>query len=244
MTQERWSELTRIATTQDLEIKLHQAQTRLNYMEQDLKSANQEIAKQSTSWYQMGKALEPIGQKMQDVGKQMESVGKNLTTKVTLPLVGIGTAAVKVGSDFQAGMSEVQAISGATGDDLKQLETIAKEMGSTTKFSTTQSAEGLKYMALAGWDANQMVSALPGVLDLAAAANMNLATASDIVTDTMSAFQMEASEAGKAADIFAATSSKSNTDVLQLGEAMKYAGAAANAAGMGLVQTNAVCGRL
>ncbi|WP_353892900.1 phage tail tape measure protein [Proteinivorax hydrogeniformans] len=224
--------------TQNLEIKLNQAQTRLNYMEQDLKNVNREIAKQSTSWYQMGKALEPVGQKMQAVGKQMGDVGKNLTKKVTLPLVGIGTAAVKVGSDFQAGMSEVQAISGATGDEIKALEDIAKEMGSTTKFSATQSAEGLKYMALAGWDTKEMVAALPGVLDLAAAANMNLAQASDIVTDTMSAFQMEAKEAETAVDIFAATSSKSNTDVRQLGEAMRYAGASANAAGMDLVHTN------
>ncbi|WP_350342343.1 phage tail tape measure protein [Proteinivorax tanatarense] len=228
--------------TQNLEIKLNKAKTQLSYMENDLNRVNQEITKQSSSWYQVGKALEPVGQKMQDVGKKMESVGKGLTKKVTLPLTGIATAAIKVGSDFEAAMSQVQATTGATGDELKELEDIAKEMGSTTKFSANQSAEALNYMALAGWDTKQMVAGLPGVLDLAAAASMNLGQASDIVTDTMSAFQMEAEDAAKASDIFAATQANANTNVHNLGEALKRAGAAANSAGMDLAQTNTILG--
>jgi TP901 family phage tail tape measure protein len=208
--------------TQDLEIKLNRARTRLVTMEQDLESVNREIEIQSSSWYKLGKELKATGQKMQSVGKKMESAGKELTTKVTLPLVGIGTAAVKVGSDFEAGMSEVQAISGATGSDLEKLEEKAKELGATTKFSASESAEALKYMAMAGWDTTQMLDGLDGVMMLAAASGENLGTVSDIVTDALTAFGMQASEASKFADLLASASSNSNTNVAMLGESFKY----------------------
>lgn len=208
--------------TQDLEIKLNKAKTQLSYMEQDLKKVNQEIELQSSGWYKLGKALEPVGQKMQDVGKKMESVGKDLTKKITLPLAGLGAAAVKVGSDFEAGMSEVAAISGATGNDLKMLEEKAKEMGATTKFSASESAEALKYMAMAGWDTNQMLEGLDGVMMLAASSGEDLGLVSDIVTDALTAFGMEAKEASNFADLLASASSNSNTNVAMLGESFKY----------------------
>ncbi|SQB34156.1 phage tail tape measure protein [Clostridium cochlearium] len=208
--------------TQDLEIKLNKAKTQLAYMEQDLKKVNQEIELQSSGFYKLGKALEPVGQKMQDVGEKMEAVGKDLTKKITLPLVGIGTAAIKVGSDFEAGMSEVGAISGATGNDLKLLEEKAKEMGATTKFSASESAEALKYMAMAGWDTNQMLDGLDGVMMLAASSGEDLGLVSDIVTDALTAFGMEAKEASNFADLLASASSNSNTNVAMLGESFKY----------------------
>jgi phage-related minor tail protein len=197
--------------TQDLEIKLNKAKTQLAYMEEDLKKVNQEIELQSSGFYKLGKALEPVGQKMQDVGKEMESVGKDLTKKITLPLVGLGVAAVKVGSDFEAGMSEVGAISGATGNDLKMLEEKAKEMGATTKFSASESAEALKYMAMAGWGTTQMLDGLDGVMMLAASSGEDLGLVSDIVTDALTAFGMEAKEASNFADLLASASSNSNT---------------------------------
>ena len=208
--------------TQDLEIKLNKAKTQLAYMEEDLKKVNQEIEFQSSGFYKLGKALEPVGQKMQDVGKKMESVGKDLTKKITLPLVGLGAAAVKVGSDFEAGMSEVGAISGATGNDLKKLEEKAKEMGATTKFSASESAEALKYMAMAGWDTTQMLDGLDGVMMLAASSGEDLGLVSDIVTDALTAFGMEAKEASNFADLLASASSNSNTNVAMLGESFKY----------------------
>ena len=208
--------------TGELEIKLNQAKTQLSSMEQNLNSLNKEIELQSSGWYQLSKSLEPIGQKMQDVGKQMESIGKDLTKKVTLPLVALGAAAIKVGSDFEAGMSEVRAISGATGSDLKKLEDKAKEMGATTKFSASESAEALKYMAMAGWDTNQMLDGLEGVMMLAASSGENLGSVSDIVTDALTAFGMEARQAGEFADLLASASSNSNTNVGLLGESFKY----------------------
>ena len=156
------------------------------------------------------------------ISDSFKSVGGTLTKAVSLPLLGLGAASVKTAADFEAGMSEVQAISGATGDDFKKLEDIAKYMGRTTKFSATQSAEALKYMGMAGWKADQMVSGLPGVMNLAAASGESLATVSDIVTDAMTAFGMKANEAGRFADVLAAASSNSNTNVSMLGESFKY----------------------
>jgi TP901 family phage tail tape measure protein len=208
--------------TQDLEIKLNRAKTQLAYMEQDLKKVNQEIEVQSTGWYKLSKSLAPLGQSLRDAGQKMEAVGKNLSMKVTAPLMGLGAAAVKVGSDFETGMSEVAAISGATSNDLKRLEEKAREMGATTKFSATEASEGLKYMAMAGWDTTQMLDGLEGVMMLAAASGENLGLVSDIVTDALTAFGMEAKEASQFADLLASASSNSNTNVAMLGESFKY----------------------
>lgn len=139
--------------------------------------------------------------------------------------------AVKVGSDFEAGMSEVAAISGATGKDLEALTAKAKEMGATTKFSATESAEALKYMAMAGWDTDKMLSGLPGVMNLAAASGENLGMVSDIVTDAMTAFGLSADKAGHFADVLAQASSKSNTNVGMMGETFKYVAPVAGALG-------------
>ena len=128
-------------------------------------------------------------------------------------------------------MSEVAAISGATGKDLEALTAKAKEMGATTKFSATESAEALKYMAMAGWDTDKMLSGLPGVMNLAAASGENLGTVSDIVTDAMTAFGLSADKAGHFADVLAQASSKSNTNVGMMGETFKYVAPVAGALG-------------
>ena len=161
--------------------------------------------------------------------------GIGLTTKVlkgaTAGLTALGGAAIKVGSDFEAGMSQVQAISGASGEDLEKLKNKAKEMGATTKFSATESAEALNYMAMAGWKTEDMLGGLEGVMNLAAASGEDLATASDIVTDAMTALGMQASEAGHFSDVLAAAASNANTSVGGMGETFKYAGAMAGTLG-------------
>lgn len=166
--------------------------------------------------------MNTFSKNLEKTGKSMEKVGKSLSKYVTAPVVGLGAAALKVGTDFQSGMSEVQAISGATGDDLAALEEKAKEMGATTKFSASESAEALKYMAMAGWDTNQMLDGLDGVMNLAAASGEELGLVSDIVTDALTAFGMEAKQAGEFADLLASASSNSNTNVGMLGESFKY----------------------
>ncbi len=138
---------------------------------------------------------------------------------------------LELGQNFTGTMSEVQAISGATGDELETLETCAREFGATTTFSASEAAEALKYMALAGWDVDQSTSALGGVLNLAAASGMELGAASDMVTDYLSAFGMEADQAAYFADMLASAQSSSNTTAEALGEAYKNCAANLNAAG-------------
>lgn len=154
-------------------------------------------------------------------------------TAVGSGLLAMAGYAIKAGSDFEAAMSQVEAISGASGQTVKTasgemvngLDAItskAKEMGANTKFSATESAEALNYMAMAGWDAQSMYEGLPGIMNLAAASGENLATTSDIVTDALTAFGMTASESGHFADVLAQASASANTNVSLLGESFKY----------------------
>lgn len=152
-------------------------------------------------------------------------------TAVSAALGAMAGYAVKVGSDFEAGMSEVAAISGATGDELDALTAKAKEMGASTKFSATESAEALKYMAMAGWDTQSMLDGLPGIMNLAAASGEELGAVSDIVTDALTAFGLSASDAGHFADVLAKASSSSNTNVSMMGATFKYAAPLAGALG-------------
>ena len=188
------------------------------------------------------KTSSTTGDKLTALGTSMTSVGKGLTLGLTLPLAGLGAGITKVTASFEAGMSEVQAISGATGKDFEALKAKAKEMGAKTKFSATESAEALKYMAMAGWDTNKMLAGLPGVMNLAAASGENLGTVSDIVTDAMTAFGMGAEQAGHFADVLATASSKSNTNVGLMGETFKYVAPVAGALGYNCEDTAVAIG--
>lgn len=172
-----------------------------------------------------------IGNNLQSAGKSMTSAGSTLTKTVTTPVLGLGTAAVKVTSDFESAMSKVSAISGATGGDLDALNKKAQEMGVKTKFSATESAEAFTYMAMAGWKTEDMLSGIDGIMSLAAADGLDLATTSDIVTDALTAFGLSASDSGHFADVLAKASSNANTNVSMLGESFKYAAPVAGALG-------------
>ena len=171
------------------------------------------------------------GEKIKDVSQKIGDVGTTLTRNVTLPLVAVGTAAVKTTSDFDSAMSKVKAISGATGDQFDQLRDKAREMGSKTKFSATEAAEAFNYMAMAGWKTGDMLEGIEGVMNLAAASGEDLATTSDIVTDALTAFGLSASDSGHFADILAAASSNANTNVSMMGETFKYVAPIAGALG-------------
>lgn len=151
----------------------------------------------------------------------LEITAKALTGTVT-GIAALGTASIKVGSDFEAGMSKVQATSGASAEDLERLKNKAKEMGASTKFSATESAEALNYMAMAGWKTEDMLGGLEGIMNLAAASGEDLAITSDIVTDAITAFGLTAEDATHFADVLASTSSNANTNVGLLGETFKY----------------------
>lgn len=163
------------------------------------------------------------------------SKGLKATTAViggaATAVAGIGAAAIKVGSEFESAMSNVAAISGATGDELEALTSKAKEMGAKTKFSAKESADAFSYMAMAGWKTADMLDGIEGIMNLAAASGEDLAATSDIVTDALTAFGMSASESGHFADILAAASSNANTNVGMMGETFKYVAPVAGALG-------------
>lgn len=200
--------------------------------EQKLKSL-EEQAKQS------GTALQEIaakGEKLKTVGDNVTNFGKKFMP-VTLGVVGLGTAAVKTAADFDSAMSKVAAVSGATGSDLEALRDKAREMGEKTKFSASEAAEAMNYMAMAGWKTEDMLSGIEGVMNLAAASGEDLATTSDIVTDALTAFGLTAKDSGHFADILAAASSNANTNVSMMGETFKYCAPIAGALGFSAEDT-------
>ena len=184
-------------------------QREIEETEQALKNLESQV---STTYAALEK-IDETGKKFENAGNKLAGVGKTLTTTVTAPVVALGTAAVKTTSDFDAQMSKVQAISGATGDDLQDLRDKAREMGAKTKFSASEAGSAFEYMAMAGWKTNDMLEGVEGIMNLAAASGEDLGTTSDIVTDALTAFGMSAKDAGHFADVLAAASSNSNTNV-------------------------------
>nr|DAT91654.1 MAG TPA: minor tail protein [Caudoviricetes sp.] len=176
-------------------------------------------------------------------GKSLSTVGAGLTASITAPVMALGASVVQTQMKFQDSMAKVKALSGATGEDFKMLEDTAKKFGESTVFSASECADALGYMALAGWDAQQSADGLPGVLNLAAASGMELAQASDLVTDYLTAFGLEADQAGRMADVLSYAQANSNTTTEMLGEAFKNCAVNAHNAGMSLEETTAILGR-
>lgn len=188
---------------------------------------------------QSATALQKIsatGEKLKDVGSNIEGAGKKLLP-VTATVTALGTASVKTAADFESAMSKVVAVSGATGSDLEALTKKAREMGSKTKFSASEAAEAMNYMAMAGWKTEDMLSGIEGVMNLAAASGEDLATTSDIVTDALTAFGLSAQDSGHFADVLAAASSNANTNVSMMGETFKYCAPIAGALGFSVEDT-------
>ena len=183
-----------------------------------------------------------VSDKFSAMGSALTSVGGTLTKSVTLPLVGVGAAVMKVGSDFEAQMSRVQAISGATGDELKALTDQAIDLGATTSFSAGEAAEGMENLASAGFTTQEIMSAMPGLLDLAASSGAELGTASEIAASAIRGFGLAASDAGHVADVFAEAAARTNAQTEDMGEAMKYIAPVAKAMGQSLEETAAAIG--
>lgn len=189
------------------------------------------------SMQRMGNEAIKAGKQIQNAGKTIQSAGATMAKSITLPVAGIGIGAIKTAADFESAMSQVAAVSGATGDDFAELTKKAKEMGAKTKFSASESAEAMNYMAMAGWKTKDMVGGIEGIMNLAAASGEDLATTSDIVTDALTAFGMTAQESGRFADVLAAASSNANTNVSMMGETFKYCAPVAGALGYSVEDT-------
>ena len=221
------------------------AGTIMAYMDLDMSSFNNalDMAGEQLSGFASGGVAGALG----SIGAAAETAGRALTMHITGKLLDVGQSALQVGTNFDASMSNVYGLMSSLNLTQMQMDALrdtAREMGATTKFSASEAADAMGYMALAGWDDAQVIAGIPGVLNLAAAANMDLAKASDIVTDTMTPFGLAAERAGEAADVFAYAQANSNTTVEGLGEAMKYAAPTADAFGMSLQDTAAAMGVL
>ena len=205
--------------------------TAVAYLELDTSKFTKGFASARNDLQQFNNSSASISTRLTGLSNAMVATGSVLTKSVSVPLLTIGAAALKTTADFDAGMSEVKAISGATGTEFKQLETKAIQMGAKTKYSATEAASAFKYMAMAGWDTNDMLSGISGVMNLAAASGEDLATTSDIVTDALTAFGLSAKDSSHFADILAQASSRSNTNVGLMGETFKYVAPVAGALG-------------
>lgn len=179
---------------------------------------------------------------MSTVGQVATSTGKTLTKAVTVPIIGIGVAAAKVGGDFEAQMSRVKAISGATGSSFEELRQQAIDLGAKTAFSAKESAAGMENLASAGFDAKEIMEAMPGLLDLAAVSGGDVALASENAATALRGFNLDASQSGHVANVFARAAADTNAEVGDMGEAMKYIAPVANTMGLSLEETAAAIG--
>ena len=200
--------------------------------EEELRRLQQEAATTNTALSK----IDVAGRKMKTVGNSIAGAGKKMMG-VTTVIGGVGVAAVKTAADFDSAMSQVAAVSGATGKDFDALRNKAREMGAKTKFSATEAAEAMNYMAMAGWKTEDMLDGIEGVMNLAAASGEDLAATSDIVTDALTTFGLSAKDSGHFADILAAASSNANTNVSMMGETFKYCAPIAGALGFSAEDT-------
>lgn len=198
---------------------------------------------------ELDKSLDDLGDSAEEssssFGSMTVAIGNLISQGIQMAIGAVKDfvkETINVGKEFDSSMSQVAAVSGATGDDLEALRDKAKEMGANTKFSASEAADAFNYMAMAGWKTEDMLSGIDGVLALAAAGNTDLATTSDIVTDALTAFGESAGEAGRLADIMAAASSNANTNVEMMGETFKYVAPVAGAMGYSMEDTSVAIG--
>lgn len=211
---------------------------------------NSELGENESKLKEVDSALESAGSEAEKsanggwsvLNQVIADLATNAIQQAINKLQDFAKETMNLGIDFSASMSNVQAISGATGDEIAMLEQKARDLGATTVFSASDVADGFGYMAMAGWDTQQMMDGIAGVLDLAASSGEDLATTSDIVTDALTAFGMGAEDAGRLADVMAAASSNANTNVSMLGESFKYVAPVAGALGYSAEDTAVALG--
>ena len=215
------------------------SQSQYDALQREIVETEQELKRLETAANQSATAVQKIaatGEKLKTLGNNISNVGQKFLP-ATVAVAGLGTAAVKTAADFDSAMSEVSAVSGATGDDFDALRAKAREMGAKTKFSATEAAQAMNYMAMAGWKTSDMLDGIEGIMNLAAASGEDLATTSDIVTDALTAFGLSAGDSAHFADILAAASSNANTNVSMMGETFKYCAPVAGALGFSAEDT-------
>lgn len=217
-----------IKQQQALEREIVETEQSLKSLEQEYKQFGSVAVQQTRA---AGEEMQSAGQKLQKAGGTLAGVGRGMTTYVTAPVVAAGVAVVKTAADFDSGMSKVQAISGATADEMERLRDKAEEMAAGTKFDLNETAEAYSYMAMAGWKTEEMLNGIAPVMSLAAASGEDLASTSDILTDNLTAFGLTAKDGAMFADVLAAAATNSNTNVSMMGKSFEYAAAPAHTLG-------------
>lgn len=239
---------------QELLIKINNQKAAIGNTEKQIRTYNKKLDEMEAESKEADSAVDDLDNSLDDLNNNAKGSNKGFSIMkgalANLVAQGINLAidatknltsnVLTVGKNFESSMSNVSALSGATGKDLEMLEKTARKYGSTTQFSASEAADALGYMALAGWDAKQSSSALGGVLDLAAASGMGLAESSDMVTDYLSAFGLEAKDSSKFADTLAYAQANSNTTAQGLGEAFKNCAANMHASGQDVETTTSL----
>ena len=220
---------------------LNKANAELVKTQGQLNKTSAELAASNSSWVKAGESLTNSSAKMKAIGASASSAGNSILM-MTAPLIGVGIAAAKVGMDFDAEMSRVKAISGATGEEFDKLNKQAIDLGASTAFSSKQAASGMENLASAGFTTNEIMAAMPGMLDLAASSGEDLASSADIAASTLRGFGLAADQAGHVADVLAKNSAATNAAVRDTGEAMKYVAPVAASMGLSLEEVTAAIG--
>ena len=224
--------------------QMYKMEGQIKRTESELKKFDGQLKSHTSGWEQLREKMDGVQKTFKSVGDKFTSAGKTLTATVTAPIVGAGVAAMKMGDDFEAQMSRVAAVSGATGDGFQALNNQALQLGADTAFSATEAAEGMENLASAGFSTNEIMAAMPGMLDLAASSGEDLATSSDIAASTLRGFGLAAGDAGHVADVLAKNAAQTNAAVADTGEAMKYIAPVAQNAGWSLEQVTAAIGEM
>ena len=219
----------------EYQTEINRAKTAISQMTEKLTLAESKLAN-------MGITLDMSSQLLKKAGGKLDSIGNMLTIGVTTPLIGVGTAAIMAGNDFEAQMSRVKAISGATASEFEDLEQQAIDLGAATSFSATESAEAMENLASAGFSVSEITAAMPGMLALAASSGEDLATSADIASSTLRGFGLEAEDAAHVADVLAKNAADTNAAVYDTGLAMKYIAPVAHSAGWSLEEVSAAIG--
>ena len=201
-----------------------------------------ELQLEASNWTQAGKKLEEFGNKVTDISSKIDNLGSTLTTTLTIPVLAIGTAAVTTGNSFEAQMSRVQAIAGATKDELEQLTDQAIDLGAETTFSASEVAAGMENLASAGFTVQEIMDAMPGLLNLAASSGTDLATSSEFAASAIRGFGLEASQSSHVADVFSEAAARTNAQTEDMGNAMKYIAPVANTMGLSIEEVAAAIG--
>lgn len=183
-----------------------------------------------------------IGAKFKAAGAAMSTAGARMSRSITLPIVIAGGAILKMAADYEIGMNRVRGLTGATGETFEALKNQAKELGATTVFSASQAADAMGFLGMAGFEANEILEAMPHTLNLAAAANIELAQAADIVSNVMTGYGLDTKETARATDVLTKAFTSANTDLIQLGQAMKFVGPVARASGISFEEATAALG--